>query len=142
MLWYFFLLAMASLIWSAQGIAVKFLDRQMQPIAITFMPFYVTTILFVPLLIRKRRANPDAARPTWRDWGQFTLAGVVGQVLAQLGMTWGISKSLASNGAVLNLMIPVITAVSGFVHAARKADHAADRLSGIWAGGRVTDVGS
>jgi drug/metabolite transporter (DMT)-like permease len=26
-------------------------------------------------------------------------------------MTWGISKSLASNGAVLNLMIPVITAV-------------------------------
>ena len=83
----------------------------MQPIAITFMPFYVTTILFVPLLIRKRRANPDAARPTWRDWGKFTLAGVVGQVLAQLGMTWGISKSLASNGAVLNLMIPVITAV-------------------------------
>jgi drug/metabolite transporter (DMT)-like permease len=111
MLWYFFLLAMASLIWSAQGTAVKFLDRQMQPIAITFVPFYVTTLLFVPLLIRKRRANPDAARPTWRDWGEFTLAGVVGQVLAQLGMTWGISKSLASNGAVLNLMIPVITAV-------------------------------
>jgi drug/metabolite transporter (DMT)-like permease len=83
----------------------------MQPIAITFVPFYVTTLLFVPLLIRKRRANPDAARPTWRDWGKFTLAGVVGQVLAQLGMTWGISKSLASNGAVLNLMIPVITAV-------------------------------
>jgi drug/metabolite transporter (DMT)-like permease len=111
MLWYFFLLAMASLIWSAQGTAVKFLDRQMQPIAITFVPFYVTTILFVPLLIRKRRANPEAARPSWRDWGKFTLAGVVGQVLAQLGMTWGISKSLASNGAVLNLMIPVITAV-------------------------------
>src|SRR5579863_2782308 len=111
MAWYFTLLAMASLIWSAQGTAVKFLDRQMGPIAITFLPFYITTILFVPLLIRKRRANPDAARPTSRDWGKFTLAGVVGQVLAQLGMTWGISRSLASNGAVLNLMIPVITAI-------------------------------
>jgi drug/metabolite transporter (DMT)-like permease len=111
MLWYFTLLAMASLIWSAQGTAVKFLDRQMGPFAITFVPFYITTILFVPLLIRKRRANPGAARPTWQDWGKFTLAGVAGQVLAQLGMTWGISKSLASNGAVLNLMIPVITAV-------------------------------
>lgn len=111
MIGYFTLLALASLIWSAQGTAVKFLDRQMGPIAITFLPFYITTVLFVPLLIRKRRANPDALRPTWSDWGKFTLAGVVGQVLAQLGLTWGISRSLASNGAVLNLMIPVITAV-------------------------------
>jgi drug/metabolite transporter (DMT)-like permease len=111
MLGYFTLLAMASLIWSAQGTAVKFLDRQMGPVAITFVPFYITTLLLVPLLIRKRRANPDGARPTWSDWGKFTLAGVLGQVLAQLGMTWGISRSLASNGAVLNLMIPVITAV-------------------------------
>jgi len=111
MLWYFTLLALASLIWSAQGTAVKFLDRQMGPIAITFVPFYITTLLFVPLLIRKRRTNPQASRPTWSDWGKFALAGVGGQVLAQLGMTWGISRSLASNGAVLNLMIPVITAV-------------------------------
>jgi drug/metabolite transporter (DMT)-like permease len=111
MLWYFTLLAAASLIWSAQGTAVKLLDRNMGPIAITFLPFYITTVLFVPLLIRKRRANPGAVRPTWSDWGKFTLAGVLGQVLAQLGMTWGISRSLASNGAVLNLMIPVITAV-------------------------------
>src|SRR5579862_6894515 len=111
MLGYFTLLAMASLIWSAQGTAVKFLDRHMGPIAITFLPFYITTLLFVPLLICKRRANPEAAQPTWSDWGKFALAGVLGQVLAQLGMTWGISRSLASNGAVLNLMIPVITAV-------------------------------
>lgn len=111
MLGYFALLAIASLIWSAQGTAVKFLDRQMGPIAITFVPFYITTVLLVPLLVRKRRANPEAAQPTWSDWGKFALAGVGGQVLAQLGMTWGIYKSLASNGAVLNLMIPVITAV-------------------------------
>jgi drug/metabolite transporter (DMT)-like permease len=109
--WYFLLLALASLMWSAQGTAVKFLDRQMGPIAITFVPFYVTTVLFVPLLIRMRRRTPDARRPTARDWVQFAIAGVGGQVLAQLGMTWGISKSLASNGAILNLLIPVISAV-------------------------------
>ena len=111
MLWYFALLAAASLIWSAQGTAVKFLDRNMGPIAITFLPFYITTVLLVPLLVHKRRANPTAVWPTWSDWGKFTMAGVLGQVLAQLGMTWGISRSLAANGAVLNLMIPVITAV-------------------------------
>lgn len=109
--WYFCLLALASLIWSGQGIAVKVLDPHLGPIAITFLPFYVTTLLFVPLLLRMRRQNPNASSPSARDWVQFLIAGVGGQVLAQLGMTWGISKSLASNGAILNLLIPVISAV-------------------------------
>jgi len=97
--------------WSAQGTAVKILDRHLGPIAITFVPFYITTFLFVPLLLKLRRENPGAPSLTARDWVQFAIAGVAGQVLAQLGMTWGISKSLASNGAILNLLIPVISAV-------------------------------
>jgi drug/metabolite transporter (DMT)-like permease len=109
--WYFSLLTLASLIWSAQGIAVKFLDPHLGPIAITFLPFYITTVLLVPFLIRMRQASPKAANPTPKEWLQFAIAGVGGQVLAQLGMTWGISKSLASNGAILNLLIPVISAV-------------------------------
>src|SRR5580692_5550819 len=109
--WYFLLLALASLMWSAQGTAVKVLDRNLGPIAITFLPFYITTVLFIPLLLKMRRENPSAPHPTARDWGQFIVAGVAGQVLAQLGMTWGISKSLASNGAILNLLIPVLSAV-------------------------------
>lgn len=111
MLWFLFLLALTNLMWSAQGSAVKYLEDHLGPIAITFLPFYVTTLLLVPLLLWKRRANPLAARPTWSDWKKFVAAGVAGQVLAQLGMTWGITKSLASNGAILNLLIPVITAV-------------------------------
>jgi drug/metabolite transporter (DMT)-like permease len=109
--WYFFLLALANLIWAAQGIAVKYLDRHLGPVAITFLPFYVTTVSMVPLLIRLRRAHPGRAPITGGDWRSFIIAGVGGQVLAQLGMTWGISKSLASNGAILNLLIPVISAV-------------------------------
>jgi drug/metabolite transporter (DMT)-like permease len=110
-IWCFFLLALASLIWSGQGIAVKVLDPYLGPIAITFLPFYVTTLLFVPLLLRMRRTNPKVANPSAKDWIKFIIAGVGGQVLAQLGMTWGISKSLASNGAILSLLIPVISAV-------------------------------
>ena len=86
--------------WSGQGTAVKVLDRHMGPIAITFLPFYVTTFLFVPLLLKMRAENPGASNPSARDWIQFVVAGVAGQVLAQLGMTWGVSKSLASNGAL------------------------------------------
>jgi drug/metabolite transporter (DMT)-like permease len=39
------------------------------------------------------------------------VAGIFGQVLAQLGMTWGTTLSLASNQAILNLLIPVTSAV-------------------------------
>jgi drug/metabolite transporter (DMT)-like permease len=97
--------------WSGQGTAVKLLDRHMGPIAITFLPFYITTVLFVPLLLQMWRQNPNAPRPSSGDWVKFVVAGIAGQVLAQLGMTWGISKSLASNGAILNLLIPVLSAV-------------------------------
>lgn len=107
--WYFLLLALASLIWSAQGIAVKVLEGSMGPIAITFLPFYITTLLLVPLLLRSKDAR--GRRLSRGDWGRFAIAGVAGQVLAQLGMTWGITRSLASNGAILNLLIPVISAV-------------------------------
>lgn len=109
--WFFLLLALASLMWSGQGTAVKVLDRHMGPIAITFVPFYITTVLLLPLLLKMRRENPGAPSLSAHDWVQFTIAGVGGQVLAQLGMTWGVSKSLASNGAILNLLIPVISAV-------------------------------
>ena len=111
MTWYFLLMALASLMWAGQGTAVKFLDRHIGPIAITFLPFYITTLLFVPLLFNLRRKNPHAGSLSGRDWFQFAVAGIAGQVLAQLGMTWGISRSLASNGAILNLLIPVISAV-------------------------------
>lgn len=109
--WFFLLLALASLMWSGQGTAVKLLDPHMGPIAITFLPFYITTVLFVPLLLRMRKRNPAAGKLSFADWGRFAIAGVGGQVLAQLGMTWGVSKSLASNGAILNLLIPVLSAV-------------------------------
>jgi drug/metabolite transporter (DMT)-like permease len=115
---YLALLALANLMWAGQGTAVKFLEKpagpsgaHLGPVAVTFLPFYVTTLLLVPILVWRRRRDPNRSRPTWNDWWKFAIAGVAGQVLAQLGMTWGISLSLASNGAILNLMIPVISAV-------------------------------
>ena len=116
--WYFFLLALTNLMWAGQGTAVKTLEQSgpegtphLGPIAITFLPFYVTTLLLVPLLVGQRRRNPQRVRPSGSDWWKFAVAGVGGQLFAQLGMTWGILWSLASNGAILNLLIPVISAV-------------------------------
>lgn len=107
---YLLLLAAANMMWAGQGTAVKYLEPYLGPIAITFLPFYVTTLLLVPILLWTRARNPHGARPSMRDWWRFAVAGVGGQVLAQLGMTWGIHRSKASNAAILNLMIPVISA--------------------------------
>jgi drug/metabolite transporter (DMT)-like permease len=65
--WFFLLLALASLMWSGQGTAVKVLDRHMGPIAITFVPFYITTFLLLPLLLKMRRDNPSPASLSARD---------------------------------------------------------------------------
>jgi drug/metabolite transporter (DMT)-like permease len=117
-LWFFFLLALTNLMWAGQGTAVKIIERPSKPeahllgpIAITFLPFYVTTLLLVPVLLWQRRKNAASAGPTLSDWRKFAIAGVGGQMLAQLGMTWGTSWSLASNQAILNLLIPVMSAV-------------------------------
>lgn len=110
MLLFLLLLAACNLIWSAQGTAVKYVEKQLGPIAIAFLPFYLTTLLLIPVLIWRRRANPQAVRPTWCDWKMFVTAGIGGQIVAQLCSVWGITKSTASNCAILSLLIPVITA--------------------------------
>jgi drug/metabolite transporter (DMT)-like permease len=111
MSWFVFLLVITNLIWAAQPIAIKKIENQLGPFAIAFLPYFVVTPILLPLLIRSRRKNPHVPRPTAADWGRFTLAGIGGQMAAQLGMTWGTVVSLASNLAILYLLIPVLTAI-------------------------------
>ena len=49
-----------------------------------------------------------------RDIFEFILIGVLGQVVAQLFITWGVRWSLASNAALLALTLPISTAVMAY----------------------------
>jgi drug/metabolite transporter (DMT)-like permease len=109
--WYFVLLVIACLMFAGQGTAIKFLGRQLDPIQITFVPLCVATLLMLPLLVRSRISRSPARRLTASDWRRFIVAGFVGQFLAQLGIVSGITRSLASNAAILGLLLPVISAV-------------------------------
>lgn len=104
------LLLAANLFWAGQGLAVKLLDTHLDPLAIALLPFYGSAILGLIFLfgqpswrIRWKRA--------WKFRHQFLLIGVCGQFIAQVGMTMGVSWSLAANGAVLSLLIPVLSAL-------------------------------
>ena len=96
------LLVLANLIWAAQPTAVKYIPGTvLGPFAIAFLPLFVITPLLMPLLSWRRPGEPVAARPTAGDWLQFAIAGVGGQLVAQLGMTWGSVVGQASSCAIL-----------------------------------------
>lgn len=112
---YFLLLALACVMFAGQSTAIKFLNRQLPPIQITFFPFYTGTLLMIPLLVRSRHLNPNAARVRWKDWRMFLIAGILGQVVTQWGYVAGVTRSLASNAAILGLLLPVISSIMASV---------------------------
>ncbi len=104
------LLAAANLLWAGQGVAVKLLDTQFPPLGIALLPFFCITLVGFCILL----SQPDFRRRCHAAWScryEFLLAGIAGQFLAQVGLTIGVSWSLASNGAILSPLIPVLSAV-------------------------------
>jgi len=103
--------------WSVQFAAAKVATDSLGPVTVTVVPLVISVILMAPFLaLRKRRAraNPPERASLLRNILAFVLLGTVGIVISQLFLTWGISRSLASNGAVITLACPAITAVVAY----------------------------
>jgi len=110
-----FLLLACNLIWASQFVMVKIVQVQMGPIAATFLPMALATLILIPIVrFERTRAAAPGGRMPIRDILQFVLIGVVGQVVAQLFITWGMRYAPASNAALLMLALPVSTAVMAF----------------------------
>jgi drug/metabolite transporter (DMT)-like permease len=108
---HFFILVLVNLMWAFQFAGAKIATAQLGPVTVTFLPLALSTLLLLPwaLLSHRRRPTSDAGLATF--WWQFLLLGVAGTVASQLGLTWGVARSLASNASVLTLTIPVLTAI-------------------------------
>jgi drug/metabolite transporter (DMT)-like permease len=106
-----FWLVVANLLWAGQGIAVKILGAGLHPIAIALLPLYLVTLLLFPLVFWRRKNASFRLRNVWKYRYHFLTAGVAGQLLAQVGMTLGIARSLASNGAILSSLVPIFSAL-------------------------------
>lgn len=109
-----FLLLACNFIWASQFVLVKIVQAQMGPVAATFLPIALATLLLVPIVRSETRRTGRAGRIPRRDVLQFLLIGVLGQVVAQLFITWGVRYVPASNGALLMLALPISTAVMAF----------------------------
>lgn len=100
------LLLACNLIWASQFVMVKLVQQQMGPLFAVTFPIALSTLLLI-LLIRR---EPKTAI-TGRDIGNFVLLGILGQLFAQLFITWGVRFAPASNAALITLIMPVSTAV-------------------------------
>jgi len=104
------LLTAANLLWAGQGVAVKLLVGGPGPLAIALLPLYFVTLLGLGILVVRGDVR-QKFRAAWRLRREFLLAGICGQLMAQVGMTLGVSWSTASNGAILSLLIPIFGAL-------------------------------
>ena len=100
----------ANLLWAGQGVAVKFLAGGLGPLATALLPLYCITILGLGILVRQQDVV-QKFRAAWKLRREFFLAGTCGQLMAQVGMTLGVSWSTASNGVILSLLIPIFGAL-------------------------------
>lgn len=103
------LLIVANLLWAGQGVAVKLLAG-LGPLATALLPLYFITLLGLGLLCLRGDVS-QKFKAAWKLRREFFLAGICGQLMAQVGMTLGISWSTASNGAILSLLIPIFGAL-------------------------------
>jgi drug/metabolite transporter (DMT)-like permease len=111
------LLLLCNLIWASQFVLVKIVQEQMGPVAATTIPMLIATLLLIPIVrIESRFQKQDIVKGNLRkDWLGFLTLGVLGQVVAQLFVTWGLRYSLASNGAMLMLILPIITTLMAYI---------------------------
>jgi len=108
------LLLLCNLMWASQFVLVKIVQEQMGPVAATSFPMLIATVLLVPIVRWEARSRPIQSKRRGGDWLQFMLIGVLGQVVAQLFITWGLRFSLASNAALLMLALPIATTVMAY----------------------------
>jgi len=106
----FLVLILVNLMWAFQFSGAKIATERLGPIAVALIPLALSTLLFAPLLRINRGKKPP---PRWTPivWRDLILASTLGIIPAQLGLTWGVEHSLASNASVLTLTIPVLTAI-------------------------------
>lgn len=109
------MLIACNLIWASQFVLAKLVQEQMGPIFATFLPMALATVGLMPLVSRERRHRGAAARINGSDVLRFAVIGVLGQVMAQLGVTWGVRLAPASNAALLSLTLPIATALLAYL---------------------------
>jgi drug/metabolite transporter (DMT)-like permease len=103
------LLFACNLMWALQFTCIKLVQDQVGPMFTVWGPMTLAMIMLAPLVLRECETKPKER--TGVVVRTYLLLAGLGVVPAQVLMTWGTRLSLASNAAVINLTLPVATAL-------------------------------
>lgn len=101
--------------WAFQFSGARIATRELGAVLVTLLPMAIATLLVAPFA----KLNLDLFRVEHRSiLIDIVLLGSLGIVPAQLGLVFGVERTLASNASVLALTVPVLTALSAslFLH--------------------------
>jgi drug/metabolite transporter (DMT)-like permease len=97
-----------NLMWALQFTCVKLVEDQVGPLFTVWGPMTLSMLMLIPF-VRREEAPPRKGRPNLLKI--YVMLAALGVFPAQVLMTWGTRLSTASNAALLNLTLPVTTAV-------------------------------
>lgn len=98
--------------WAATFAATKVAVSHTGPITLSFWVFLLATLVLCPFYLYERQRLRRVSRSlrtskSHRGWLQFSLLSLLGILPPSVLLAWGLDRSLAVNGAVLSLLIPV-----------------------------------
>jgi drug/metabolite transporter (DMT)-like permease len=101
-----------NLMWSLQFTCIKLVQDQVGAFSTVFIPMLLATVFMVPFVYKDIRANK---KRKFSDLKVFVMLAILGQFPAQVLMTIGTQQSTASNGAIISLTLPVVSALLAVV---------------------------
>lgn len=97
-----------NLMWALQFTCIKLVQDQIGPFSTVFIPMLLATVFMVSFVYKDVRANK---KRKLSDLKIFALLALLGQFPAQVLLTIGTQQSTASNGSIISLTLPVVSAM-------------------------------
>ncbi|MGZ8558106.1 MAG: DMT family transporter [Chitinophagaceae bacterium] len=101
-----------NLMWSLQFTCIKLVQDQVGAFSTVFIPMLLATLFMLPFVYKTVKANK---KRKLSDLKIFAVLALLGQFPAQVFMTIGTQQSTASNAAIINLSLPVVSALLAVV---------------------------
>ena len=97
-----------NLMWALQFTCIKLVQDQIGAFSTVFIPMTLATVFMIPFVYKDVKANKSRKLA---DLKIFILLALLGQFPAQVLLTIGTQQSTASNGSIIALTLPVVSAI-------------------------------
>ena len=101
-----------NLMWSLQFTCIKLVQDQVGAFSTVFIPMLLATLFMIPFVYKDVKKNK---KRRLSDLKIFAVLALLGQFPAQVLMTLGTQQSTASNAGIINLTLPVVSALLAVV---------------------------